>query len=366
MLYYLTSDLIVEPESASYSDVIAAVTNIAIAVFERKHELRGEYNALEFFAKCEGLDLRSRLVVKNILTNYETKTIPAEISYYVEVVVNVTIRKRLNGKYIVTQIPACKLKDSQSTQASCLIGEYYYDCQFYRKILHWYKTINTITTPIRFEDVSGNGDTIVEHIKQYLKRDKRPCLCIVDTDKKYPSQPIREGTTCGKCAGKYVEDVLYKCIHLNVQEVENLIPLDIIDAQKWKGPFSSVNKDSFDKLRGNSNSEMILAFFDIKEGIKKNEMLINDPEYRTFAKLCCACDPNNAANTDFDGHLDSIPDGSVIYNMLCNNLLKNAIEYMKNNPGLDPSLMEFQKVEWLKIAKAMLNWGICRNEESLN
>ena len=82
--------------------------------------------------------------------------------------------------------------DTKSTQECCLIGEYYYDCKFFRRILSWFKGKNGITLPTVFEDIDGGGDDTYKKVKQFVGRNKRPTLCIVDSDRRYPEQTIVE------------------------------------------------------------------------------------------------------------------------------------------------------------------------------
>lgn len=365
MLYYLSNALLVTTTSPEYRDVIAAVDNLAISAFESKHELFGDFNVMEALSRNTDLGLRSRLVLNRIVQNYASCSIPLEISYYVEVVPNVRNRKRLVGRRVVVQLAACELLDSKSVQESCLIGEFYYDCQFFRQILLRYKRKNGLTTPVCFEDIAGCGDTVIDHVRQYLIRDKRPTLAIVDSDKKYPSQPIMSNSTCGKCKGKYVENVLYKLLHMNVHEAENLIPLEVIDNLHWTG-YGVDFKRAYDSLRSNPDTETILAFFDIKNGIKNTDEFRNSQEYQAYARICCLCDSSSQGHSDFDQFISSLADKGVVFPMLSKNLLRDAIDYMKSHSADDFLLMKFQEREWNRISAKMINWGICRNKEALN
>lgn len=365
MLYYLTDALLVDTTSPQYRDVISAVENLAISVFERKHELYGDFNVLDTMSKNKDIGLRPRSILNRIAQNYPSRSIPKEITYYIEVVPNVVIRKRLIDHRIVVQLPVSELLDSKSVQASCLIGEFYYDCKFFRQILLRYMKQKGLTTPIRFDDIAGCGSTLIDHVRQYLKGDKRPTLAIVDTDKKYPTQAILPNTTCGKCIGKYVDNVLYKFIHLNVHEAENLVPLEVVDNLHWSGAGVGF-KQTYDTLRNHPESEDVLAFFDIKKGIKNSPELQSSQAYQDFAELCCSFDPSNAAHTNFHQYISSLASDVVLFPMLSNNLLKDAVEYMKSHSDDMFQLLEYQKREWIKISKMMLNWGICRNNEAVN
>lgn len=366
MLFYLTDQLLIAEDSPEYDDVMSAICNIAVAVFEHKHDLRGDYKVLKAMSTCSALDKRSRSVIHQVSANYESMPIPREITYYIEVVQEVDRQHRKEGNRVVTQVCYKELTNSSGTQKTCLIGEFYYDCDFYRFILNWFKKENNLgKIATAFENVSGNGITVIDHVKQYLKRDKRPTICIVDTDKKYPSQPIKSNSTCGKCMNKYGDDVKYKFIALEVQEVENLVPLDVIDSLNWNGAGVEFKKH-FDTLRNHAESEQILAYFDIKNGIKNDNMFLKEEAYRAFAKLCYSYDVNNPPNSDFETHCKQLPPDGVIFPMLSSNLLRNSNEYLKTHPNVQFTLLDYQKKEWIKIAQSMLNWGVCRNQESLH
>lgn len=80
----------------------------------------------------------------------------------------------------------------------------------------------------------------------------------------------------------------------------------------------------------------------------------------------CSFNPSNPANTNFHQYISNLAGDAAIFPMLSNNLLKDAIDYMKSHSDDIFQLLEYQKREWIKISKIMLNWGICRNNEAVN
>ena len=366
MLFYLTDSLLVDKSSSDYLGIITAISNIAIAVYESKHSINGDITIMDSMSKNEDLDFRSRMVLNNVVQQYSIQPIPQQITYYIEVtngVAEPSLRKVGNRK--VAQISYNEFLDTKSTQECCLIGEYYYDCEFFQLILNWYKRLLGISLSTNLENIDGGGDDTLKKVKQFVGRNKRPTICIVDSDKKYPEQEIATNSTCGKCMNLYPDRFIYRFIALNVQETENLVPLSVIDNLSWVGK-AKPHKDSFDHLRNSPECMDILPFFDIKKGIQYHKSLFQDSMYLTYVKKCCSCNPNIPDGKEFDDLLKHSSEKDVIYPSLLKDLLKDSLEYISTNKIETFDLLEFQEKEWKNIAQNMLNWGFCRNAESVS
>ncbi len=365
MLFYLTDSLLVDKSSNDYLGILTAISNIAIAVYESKHSINGDIMILEFMSKNGDLDFRSRMILNNVVQQYSILPIPQQITYYIEItkdIIEPSLRKVGNRE--VAQINYKEFLDTKSTQECCLIGEYYYDCKFFQIILSWYKRFFDISLSTKFEDIDGSGDDTSKKVKQFVGRNKRPTICIVDSDKKYPEQEIAKNSTCGKCMNLYPNRFIYRFIALNVQETENLVPLSIVDNLPWVGE-AKPHKESFDYLRNSPEYLDILPFFDIKKGIQYHKSLFQDPKYLTYVKKCCSCNPNIPNGEELDDLLKHSSEKKVIYPSLLKDLLKDSLDYISRNKIETFDLLEFQKKEWNKIAQNMLNWGFCRNAENI-
>lgn len=361
MLFYLANSLLVDKNSIEYFEIATAISNIAIAAFESKHSISGDIRILEFMSKNIDIDIRARMVLNNVVQQYATQPIPQSITFYLEVVKECEDNSfRKDGNRIIAQIPYKEFLDTKSTQECCLIGEYYYDCKFFHRILSWYKERNGIALPTAFEDIDGGGDDTYKKVKQYVGRNKRPTLCIVDSDKRYPGQNIVENSTCGKCMRLYPNKPIYRFIALNVQEVENLVPLSVIDVLTWGGD-AKYQKESYDYLSKATNSSELLAFFDIKKGIRYYQSLFKDAKYVDFVEKCCQCHPDIVFPKDYN----SLKEGTIIYPSLRKDLLKDCLDLISKKGITSFDLMDFQEEEWTIIAEIMLNWGFCRNIESV-
>lgn len=362
MLFYLADSLLVDKNSSEYFEIVTAISNIAIAAFESKHSISGDIRILEFMSKNVDIDIRARMVLNNVVQQYATQPIPQSITFYLEVVKECLENSfRKDGNRIIAQMSYKEFLDTKSTQECCLIGEYYYDCKFFRRILSWFKEKNGIALPTIFEDIDGGGDDTYKKVKQFVGRNKRPTICIVDSDKRYPEQTIAENSTCGKCMRLYPNIPFYRFIVLNVQEVENLVPLSVIDGLSWSGD-AKYQKESYDYLTKAKNSSELLAYFDIKKGIRYYQSLFKDPKYVDYVEKCCLCHPNIEIPKDYS----SLKEGSIIYPSLRKDLLKDSLDLISKKGISSFDLMNYQEKEWTTIAEQMLNWGFCRNIESVS
>ena len=365
MLFYLTDSLLVDKKASEYLEIATAISNLSIAVYESKHSINGDFSIIEFMSKNVDIDIRARNILNNVAQQFAFYSIPQHITFYIEVVRETTDQPlREEESKQIAQVCYKEFLDTKSTQESCLIGEYYYDCTFFHVILNWYKTKMGITLSTLFEDIDGSGDDTYKKVKQFVGRNKRPTLCIVDSDKKYPNQIIAEDSTCGKCMKLYPHNYIYRFIALNVHEVENLVPLSVIDGLSWAGD-AKFHKESFDYLRNSHENLEILPFFDIKMGIKYYKSLFENPDYLVYVEKCCMCHPQIPKGDQFGKFIDSLSEKDVVYPSLLKGLLKNSLEFISKNKITSFDLMDFQEKEWCTIAQNMLNWGFCRNKENV-
>lgn len=364
MFIHLDDSLLVEKTDPIYNNVARAIRNLAVAAFESKHILYGDYDIIVAMREHFRHDHDVWEVFNQIYQMYSVMACPEEISYYLKVAKEAGEDGVDEGGKRYGQIAYTAFEDTKSTQECNLISEDFNDCKFYRHVLEHYKKWNRINISCRFNEVSGAGDRTVDNVLNCVINNKQISLCIVDSDRKYPQQSISPNTTCGKCMriGKKIPTYLF--LVLNVQEIENLVPFNVIDHMTWYDE-NRGNKEAFDHLRFNAKSEYVLPYFDIKNGIVNDEMLRTNKDYRHFVMVCYYLHPVLASNGNYDVYLNSLEDMAVIYPHLIKNLLKNYLEHLKENPHFDVELLEYQTEEWKRIGKSMLNMGCSRNMEAI-
>lgn len=364
MFIYLDDSLIVSPSDPESETIERAVRNLAIAAFESKHILYGDYDVIATMRK-RMIGVRDAYsVLDKIYHKYSTMTIPRGVSYYIKVA-------RENGEKELDEcgreygiVSYNYFTDTQNTQACNLVSEDYNDCDFYKIVLEHYKKETDCNMSCRFEYCSGAGERTVRHLQDLLFKKRQITLCIVDSDKKYKEQEINENSTCGKCRKIGRRIPTYKFMVLEVHEIENLVPLNVVDELQWTAD-SQTNKDSFDYLRYNAKTEEVLPFFDIKCGIVKDKQLQTDEKYYAFAKNCYDMNPLLKRKGEFDTYLADLPDGAVVYPHLRKGLLKKFLEFSKEHKDSEMKLLAYQKHAWDKIGQVMLNMGCARNVEAI-
>lgn len=367
MLFYLTDSLIASPDDEDYISIRRCIKKLATAVTENKHLLMGDFDVIKHFNSIYNNpdDDESRLF--NTLEKQEAiNPIPDEITYYIEVVRGEPADIRTDGDLSIAQVNYKMFEDTASCDQTALIGEDDYDCIFFKHVYKWYVD-NILETRLSnsLENTLGAGGHIVSEICK-MKRKKRTCIAIVDSDKKYPLHIPGNEATCSKCK-KIGQSAIYKLLVLNVQEIENLIPLEYIEAHVFGGD-GIVNKQHFDTLLNNCHTEYILQYLDLKKGVKKSDV-INDAHYQAFILHCYIHNTIVNKGLEFNDFLLSIGNDDYIQRPLQESLLKNVLKEIeareRNGVNHHPYLFGYQEREWKRIGQFLLNWGCARSKEAI-
>jgi len=366
MIFYLTDSLVVLETDPSFNDIRKAVRNLATASCEGKHYVLGDLDALEYFREVfkPANDDVSKLF-DTLSQNYPTQIIPSDVIVYFEIVNSDTYVKKQNDDQEIIQVPYKDFIDSSSAQATVLIGEdVEYDCWFYKYIKNWYLKVKGLNVSCKYFDRHGGGGRMKTVIESCYTQ-KETSLCFVDTDERFPGQPVNNNSTYRKCmsARKGVRNGVYP---LTVHEIENLLPMNYIDQLQYEGEHRD-RKIVFDVLKNSNQSEMVLQFFDFKDGLKKYVEYKDTDSFINFAKTVCEINPIVMGGMTFDEYYSSKGDNELLYPGLMGRILKHTIDLIKNNATLQaPVLLSFQDAEWRRIGRLMLSYGFARNVEGIS
>lgn len=354
MLFILSDELIVDRTHNKYNNIMRAVKKIATSVFESKHLLSGSIHVLTYFRDYFNTD-EDLYCLFNFLVNNYYSTSYDFIKRRVEVVIDITIDKRYENGYEIYQSKIDDYQDTSFCQRTILIGEDLNDCIIYEIILRRYIKEKELNINYQFEFENGGGQNCCKVIEKNI-RDKKIFLSILDTDRKYPKADI--GSTLKSCKKFFkLNNAKFTIIELDVHEIENLLPFNLMDNEDCDGELK-LKKEKFDLLR--KNGPELLQFFDIKHGIKKQDIK-GDEEYKNFAQKCCECDNSI---TNFEEYYNNLEDDNYIYLPLCRIFKK--IRQQLENDNTQLILLDFQKQEWEKLGKNLLEFGCARNKEALN
>ena len=242
------------------------------------------------------------------------------------------------------------------------IGEDSADCEFYAHIGKTYLSACGINLLLQMRYEKGNGSGVASATLEYVNAHK-PVISIIDSDKKYPTQPIDPNSTFAKCNAAWTNlpkiNEIYSFLVVQTQEIENLIPYNYIDGLTlWSGQCQS-NKVAYDKLYNSQNRETILAYFDLKNGLKKKSEMNTIIDYLDYAVMCYSC-LNNTSNRD---SVKNMPNDQELCPRLHKALLKKTNEFIESHNNLQPHLLGFQQCEWNKIGMMLLDM-CCAGKEA--
>lgn len=363
MLIYLTDSLIVDKSSPEYPAIRKAVKYIAMAVIESKHLLRGDFDVLEYMQNEFCNDMEIYPLLHQLIKNYSTYTIPRDIRRYVEVVLSGFSNYEKNG-YQIKQIEYSYFDDSLKVQAMTVVTEDEDDCALLDYIMKWYLKNNHLPFNYSFIPQGGGGSRTNVTVKSCLKNGKM-VTCITDSDQRFKGQSL-DPQSCGvKCDKDLAPNGIYFFLRLPVHEVENLIPINHYDVLDWSGEQNKKNKKAFDKLCYNAKSELILQFFDIKEGIKKEHIKRFGSGLFNFAAMCCYCNPDILEGKDFHDYINEIASDALVYPRLRKRPMKELAPLYRKGMMPDPELMTFQFDAWIEIGALLLDTTCARNREAL-
>lgn len=249
------------------------------------------------------------------------------------------------------------------TSKSIMLAENEDDISFYKLLGRYYVQTNDLgNIAIDFDSRNGGGSTICNVLKGIIQEKNRMCLCIVDSDKKYG------GATPGGTMSRVKEIVdgvcqeYFEVVFLGIHEIENLIPMNIIeDIINRIG--SKSNGLEFMKflIAKDDSRESPIFYFDIKRGIPRNAFCLDETAdeeakrryrglelYRNYWRAFV-----EEFGVDFEGEGDKLVAG------ICERTLEHAMtcfEVIKQKPKpyfLDSYLEEV----WNEIGEKVYCWG---------
>ena len=365
MLFYLTNSLIVDKTDPQFTEIKRAVHYIAMAVWESKHLLRGDYKVLAFYMEEFKSDEQIYPIFNKLVSKYSTYTVPSDICRYVEVVLDGNGNYEKDG-HKIKQLPYTYFDDSMKVQAMTVVAEDEADCALFEYIIKHYLKVNNLRYNYKFTPQGGGGTRTETTVRSCLRSGKM-VTCITDSDQRYGGQPLDPESTGMKCSKIKALDKVYYFLMLPVHEVENLVPLNHFNQLDWSQTQNQKDKDAFDKLCYNAHSELILPYFDMKEGIKKEAVLRLGDGMEKFAAMCCYCNPNIMGGKPFHTYVADLGDNDWVYPRLKKRLMVDLAPMYWNEKKTmpEPELMEFQLEAWQDIAKRLLDTTCARKKEAI-
>lgn len=352
----------------------------AVLVFEElamkrrkcKNIVLGKRNVLEQLAKSKHLSEPIKEIYRIIANRAsESRLILSTVKKYCRIMGNPICERTVyhDGQEII-QVSIKEMIDLDLMDLTIIVTENPDDVQLYYIIGQYYmKHFKFGNLKIDFEERAGGGDTTARVLEAIINEKNRMCFCIVDSDKKYKG--ASPGNTMGKImniAENYPQK-FYEVILMELQEIENLIPLSVIEHVGKNISNAQKGIDFYKFLVGKADNEGQTSYyyFDIKKGIpQKYFVLKNDDtneEKRTFRKKENYRKYWEIYIKEYLQIIDAV--GEYTIPGVCEKILKHAIEYfskmIKEEKFDSYEVDAYIENVWLEYGAKIVSWGCVGN-----
>lgn len=262
-------------------DYYVLFVGLANAHLKGKCFLCGDIGSLSFLStRLEGV---SAAIYRDLINHYsESRMIIESVEKIIVIGLGMTCELPAFVNSKACRINLSEKCDYEFDNVCSLIAENLDDCKFYMYIgQHYLNLLKLKGVHIRFQFENGAGSTISDVLKTRVLEDQKISLCIVDSDfkhgktTKYPNSPGR-GETANKLLRterelrKQEEITPFEVYCLDVHEVENLIPISILEKLCLDCPPMNEGLDVLKELRVIRNGEPVF-YYDLKKGIESSK-----------------------------------------------------------------------------------------------
>lgn len=282
--------------------VIDGFDNLATSRREGKHQLLGDISVLRYLSNFEPLSKKSKGIYNFLSTNFSTTSgLQHQIDCYLRIVDHSKpFIVNTNGSKRIIQVPISHFSDTETIQKTILLSENEIDAQIYESIGRTSAfECNIGNIVLRLDPIGGGGANTAAKYDQIQKANKRLCLCIVDSDKEFPEDSVKNTAS----AVLKVDDINRPLTFLKVLEVreaENLIPVMGFSVSCNGDPNKSPVIASLSNIEKSDIAESRL-FLDLKKNIRIKDF-------------------HDIENLEFQDYwLDKIPSICEAYDIYCSN-----------------------------------------------
>ncbi len=271
-----------------------------------------------------------------------------------------------NGQVII-QLSVKEGNQADFTDRCILLAESTDDIEFYKQIGRYYLEKSSISRMnLSVEEMIGGGDTTGTRLEHLIEEGQRQCLCILDSDKTY------FGADCGSTLQK-ARDVMtakgtenVELYPLFVHEIENLIPVGLLDKICANMPDTRPGI-AFLKflLEKDASQSSPVFYFDYKKGIPKDRYILKDSSKKDSVKKFRRLEGyRNYWKKYIEAYgvkMEETVSEPVIPGV-CEKVLKHAVRYLKERccqeTGIEDSYIH---TVWMELGAVIAAWGCTGN-----
>lgn len=372
MLIELPDTLVMDGHSPhDEHELVQVVNELLSKVLKKEHEVKFGFEFLEWIIPKFQMLGQINSMLSMYRRNWHTMPIPQFLTEYVRMVKTYSEEgDEKIGNRVVHKICFTRFKSGEIFSRSRLVCENNNDYRFYTYICDWKKERIGCKNNIAMAPAPGGGVTTEQMLQNCLNQN---CftLCIVDSDKRFPGCKTI-GDTAKKCYAVARQKLppFPKMKVLGCMESENLIPHEILSNLHYDKEIVEnrrVEVMSFFQTIPREELDTIAAFYDLKDGFKKNPNFMSKPKWMNFIKKCHDI---RSLQADFHQLLANLADNMYIMCGIRGDVLEKSIEWINNHYETfiktPPSLLPFQEAEWEEIGQYIVDYGFASTSEGVN
>lgn len=354
----------------SSDDFLQAIEQLSAISRNGFHFVLGYPQDLRALAMLPGLSLLTQKHFCDLekVSRSALPHLPQQLAFYVSVnSYGGKILKQCND-HAIFSADLTEFKDCSWVSKSCLLGENTIDCDIFHIIAKAYmhcKFIGESTSPLSrvamlaFEYCNGGGSVIDAEYSRYQKENKNIC-CIKDSDFLEPSQNIKQYSAKTHCyfTGKKVSAYL----KLHVHEIENLLPLALLRDAAGNS-VAEKNFLFFLSKCDDDGKKDVLAYIDLKKGIRKKPLRKISPEFtqKIMNSLQSAGYASESVWDCLDGECQSCPkDNCIVLSGLGESILEKTLPVLLRYPErqLYSSINDYVREKLDSIMDIIVSFGV--------
>lgn len=205
MLFIIEEDIVM----ANDEHFLNCFENLLLGYIEGSHLLYIKPKVVDLITKKYNEKMDDRM--KNQFYHYqekfmfESKMALKLVNYAIKIVPQSTIEDttKIDEKLIVGNLHTNKFLSSANIQKTILLGENPSDGDIYEIFAKEYIKLNKSTLKIKLKIENGGGSTTGSTFARKISTNEELCLCILDSDKKFPSDAR------GATAKKVIKETRY-------------------------------------------------------------------------------------------------------------------------------------------------------------
>ncbi len=255
--------------------LVEGIENIARARRLGKHQVVARLDVLEKLSRSEHLSVQVQAIYRHLHNRYSTLgALQQGLNRRVEVVGDDGVPGILvSHDNRVVQIPASFFADFSRVSEVIFLCENQTDVCFYLKLARIFLTWSGLgNLSIDCEGRGAGGSTLAVEYETICKENRRFCVCISDSDRKYPGHDGGDTARALLLVDTKYRTTTKELRILDAREAENLVPTELIREAIQDDPNRMPGVFFLERLLASSTPEAY-HYWDMKMGLKLGDVL---------------------------------------------------------------------------------------------